>query len=201
MIARSEITALVLAGGQGTRMGGADKGLLPWHGVPLALQAARRLQLQARTVAINANRHLADYRAWGFAIWPDADQQWRGPLAGLLAGLQACTTAWLACVPCDCPRFPLDLVARLAQAGVPARQDLRLARAQGHLQPLFALVPVQAADSLAEFLGRGGRRAADWFASHAAVAVDFDLPGDDPLAFTNLNTPHDWTVASAPRLL
>ena len=116
MIAREQITGLVLAGGRGSRMGGVDKGLQSYHGVPLALHALLRLAPQVGSAMINANRNLAAYESFGVPVWPDALPDFAGPLAGFLAGLEHCETPYLVTLPCDSPLFPEDLVARLAQA-------------------------------------------------------------------------------------
>ena len=104
-IDRSQITGLILAGGRGSRMGGVDKGLQPYHGVPLALHALMRLAPQVGELMINANRNLAAYESFGAAVWPDATDEFAGPLAGFLAGLERCETPLLATVPCDTPAF------------------------------------------------------------------------------------------------
>ena len=114
MIHPSEITALVLAGGRGSRMGGVDKGLQGFRGLPLALHALQRLQPQVGRVMISANRNLPAYEAFGVPVWPDGLADHAGPLAGFLTALEHCTTPWLLTVPCDSPRFPADLAARLA---------------------------------------------------------------------------------------
>ncbi|HEY2187655.1 MAG TPA: molybdenum cofactor guanylyltransferase MobA, partial [Caldimonas sp.] len=115
MIDRRDITGLVLAGGRGSRMGGVDKGLQPHLGMPLAMHAMLRLAPQVGEVMINANRNLGAYESMGVPVWPDALADYPGPLAGFLAGLEHCMTPCLATVPCDSPRFPEDLVARLAE--------------------------------------------------------------------------------------
>ncbi len=125
MIAARDITGLVLAGGQDTRMEGVDKGLLPLAGRPLAWHALERLRPQVGTLAISANRNLQDYRGLGVPVWPDLEMgraAFPGPLGGVLAGLSACPTEWLMVVPCDASFFPQDLVARLA-AGITAREN------------------------------------------------------------------------------
>ncbi len=114
--AMQQPTGLVLAGGRGSRMGGVDKGLQPFDGVPLALHALRRLRLQLDDVAINANRHLDDYAAFGAPVWPDDVEGRPGPLAGFLSALVRCPTPWLLTVPCDTPRFPADLAERMTAA-------------------------------------------------------------------------------------
>ena len=128
-IDRQQITGLVLAGGRGSRMGGVDKGLQNHQGVPLALHALLRLQPQVGEVMINANRNLGAYESMGVPVWPDAQADFPGPLAGVLAGLERCETPYLVTVPCDTPNFP----ARPGRApGAGARRARRRHRDGGH---------------------------------------------------------------------
>src|SRR3954468_21586075 len=115
-IETGDITGVILAGGRGSRMGGVDKGLQNFNGMPLALHTLMRLQPQVGHVLINANRNLGAYESFGVPVWPDVLADFAGPLAGFLAGLENCETPWLVTVPCDTPLFPADLVERLAQA-------------------------------------------------------------------------------------
>jgi molybdopterin-guanine dinucleotide biosynthesis protein A len=117
---QQDITGLILAGGRGSRMGGVDKGLQNHQGLPLALHALLRLQPQVGSLMINANRNLAAYEAMGVPVWPDAESDFPGPLAGFLVGLERCETSWLVTVPCDTPGFPLDLVQRLNRPTSPS---------------------------------------------------------------------------------
>src|SRR4051812_8903666 len=97
-------------------MGGVDKGLQNFGGMPLALVTLMRLQPQVGEILVNANRNLAAYESFGVPVWPDALADYAGPLAGFLTGLEHCETPWLMTVPCDTPRFPPDLAERLAEA-------------------------------------------------------------------------------------
>ena len=190
-LAASDITGLVLAGGQGTRMGGVDKGLQPFRGQPLALHTLRRLQAQTGTTLISANRHLADYAAFGVPVWPDDGYEGplAGPLAGLLAGLAHCHTPWLLAVPCDTPFFPTDLAARLAAAAQREQADIALAAAHdGALQPVCCLLRTTLQADLAACLQRGDRKVRAWQARHRSTTVVFNQPGDHPAAFANANT-------------
>ena len=190
----SQVTGLVLAGGRGLRMGGVDKGLQPLHGRPLVQHALERLAPQVSTLLINANRHLDDYRAFGWPVVADAQPEaFDGPLAGLLGGMQAAPTEWLCTVPCDSPLFPADLVARLAQAAAREAADIAMACApdeDGRLwpQPVFCLVRCRLAPSLNAFLQAGGRKIDAWTGQHATALAHFDRPGDEPRAFFNANT-------------
>lgn len=197
MIQAREITGLVLAGGRGSRMGGADKGLQKFNGTPLALHALMRLQLQEGRhigeLMINANRNLGAYEAFGVPVWPDTLSDYAGPLAGFLTGLERAETPYLLTVPCDSPRFPLDLAQRLAAAFDDPATEIAMASApengsEPRAQPVFSLMRVDLLESLAAFTQTGGRKIDRWTEQHRTVLVPFDRPSDDPLAFFNTNT-------------
>lgn len=191
-IDRSEITGLILAGGRGSRMGGVDKGLQNHQGMPLALHAVMRLGPQVGHLMINANRNLAAYESMGVPVWPDASDDFPGPLAGFLVGLERCETPYLVTVPCDSPLFPGDLVARLAAALVAQSADLAVAATRepdGSVQPhpVFCLMKAGLMESLVQFMATGRRRIDRWTAQQRAVEVLFEAPGDAG-AFFNANT-------------
>jgi len=200
------VTALVLAGGRGSRMGGVDKGLVPLQGAPLVQQALQRLRMQLgggpAEIAINANRQLADYAAFGLPVWPDPVPGFVGPLAGFAAGLEHCRTPLLLTVPCDVPRFPLDLLRRLRQALLQEQADLALAAApdEGGVtrwQPVFCLLRVGLRQSLLDYLEMGECKVQKWARLQRCAVVPFDAPTDDPLAFRNLNTPEQLRALEA----
>ena len=197
MIHSEEITGLILAGGRGSRMGGTDKGLQNFNGIPMALHTLMRLQMQVGQVIVNANRNLSAYESFGVPVWPDVLDDYAGPLAGFLTGLERCETPYLVTVPCDTPRFPLDLVQRLAQALERDQAEIAMAAApetgkDGQVsvrtQPVFCLLRVDLLESLMDFTHGGGRKIDAWTARHKTVVVPFDQPGDDALAFSNANT-------------
>ncbi len=188
MIDLQHITGLVLAGGRGSRMGGVDKGLQVYRGMPLALHAVLRLAPQVGGLMINANRNLAAYESMGAPVWPDALPDYPGPLAGFLAGLERCETPYLVTVPCDSPLFPQDLVLRLV-AGLEANgAEIAMAatREEGELraQPVFSLMHTDVLESLVRFTASGQRKIDKWTAGHRTVLVPFDEAG----AFANANT-------------
>ncbi|MDP1743122.1 MAG: molybdenum cofactor guanylyltransferase MobA [Polaromonas sp.] len=191
----AEITGVILAGGRGSRMGGADKGLQNFNGVPLALHTLLRLSPQVGEVMINANRNLAAYESFGVPVWPDAAGlgEYSGPLAGFLTGLERCETPYLLTVPCDTPLFSPDLVERLAQAMAREDADIAVVAApeeDGQLrpQPVFCLLRTRLLESLMLFTTSGGRKIDAWTAQHKTVLVPFNQPGDDARAFFNANT-------------
>jgi molybdenum cofactor guanylyltransferase len=198
-ISPEDITGLVLAGGRGSRMGGVDKGLQSHRGLPLALHALLRLQTQVGRMMINANRNLDTYAAMGVPVWPDPLPNHPGPLAGLLAGLEHCETPYLACVPCDTPDFPADLVRRLAEALAAERADIAMActleAGVRQRQPVFCLLRASLLESLVAYLHAGQRKIDGWTAGHHCAEVVFG----DASAFFNANTAAELQRLQVPR--
>jgi molybdopterin-guanine dinucleotide biosynthesis protein A len=194
----AQITGLVLAGGRGSRMGGVDKGLQSHLGQPLAWHALQRLRPQVGRLMLNVNRNLATYETFGVPVWPDADSDFAGPLAGVLAGLQHCTTPWLATVPCDCPNFPEDLVPRLSQGLIDDDAGVAMAATgladSPRTQPVFMLLRRELADDLTQALASGERKVERWTARHRTRIVYFD----DAAAFANANTPEELRQLQHP---
>jgi molybdopterin-guanine dinucleotide biosynthesis protein A len=194
MIDKNDITGLILAGGRGSRMGGVDKGLQTFRGMPLALHTMLRLAPQVGGIMINANRNLSAYESFGVPVWPDGIGDYAGPLAGFLTGLERCETSWLVTVPCDTPLFPQDLVARLAEALDREDADIAMAAAREEdgaavrTQPVFSLLRVELMEDLVQFTQGGGRKIDAWTGQHRTIVVPFDRAGDDPSAFFYANT-------------
>jgi molybdenum cofactor guanylyltransferase len=197
VIAPSAVTGIVLAGGRGTRMGGADKGLELFNGVPLALHALHRLAPQVGPLLLNANRNTAAYTALGAPlnapVVPDSEPaDHAGPLAGFITGLAHCTTPYLLTVPCDTPLFPLDLAERLAASLADGRNELAVAcasdeRGELRMQPVFCLMRANVLASLQDFTRNGGRKVGAWMAQHATARVAFERAIDAGV-FANANT-------------
>ena len=196
-ISSQDITGVILAGGRANRMGGVDKGLQNFNGMSLALHTLMRLGPQVSDVMINANRNLSAYESFGASVWPDASADFAGPLSGFLVGLERCETPYLLTVPCDTPRFPLDLADRLAVALETNDADIAMAAgyetdANGNrtirTQPVFCLLRCELLESLVKFTHNGGRKIDAWTAQHKTTVVNFDQPSDDLYAFANANT-------------
>jgi molybdenum cofactor guanylyltransferase len=203
---KSLITGIVLAGGRGSRMGGVDKGLQLYSETPLAKHAIERLLPQVGKLLINANRNLKIYQTWGSEVNAevivDGLADFAGPLAGFLAGLQYCKTPFLMTVPCDTPRFPSNLVARLSEALVQNDADMAMVSSpdeDGVLrhQPVFCLMKRTLLGSLKAFTDVDGRKIGAWAAQQKLVRVNFNEMQDDPKAFYNANTLEDLQQLSA----
>lgn len=184
-----QITAVILAGGRGLRMGGVDKGLVDYQGKPLVAHVLERIQPQVNHVIINANRHLDEYQRFGIPVVADANDQFDGPLAGMQAGMHHASTEWIVSVPCDSPLLPLDLVSRLKTALEQTQHlhkqanGLAIARSQSGTHPVFCLMPRALREDLDHFLEQGQRKVSAWQAQHPHVFVSFE----DEQAFTNIN--------------
>lgn len=176
------LRGLVLAGGRGSRMSGVDKGLQLLDGRPLAAHVVERLAPQATGTLISANRNLDAYAALGHEVLADPPGlEFAGPLAGMLAGLEAIPDdAWLLTAPCDCPRLPPDLAARLLEAAAP--HGLAFARAARE-HPTHALLHARLREPLRAHLEAGGRAVLRWMRSQPHGVAHFD----DEAAFANLN--------------
>ena len=179
-------TGVILAGGQGSRMGGQDKGLLMLQGEPLYQHVLRRFRPQVNIVLISANRNIDRYQASGCQVVTDLLPDYPGPLAGILSGLRRSKTEWVAFCACDTPWIPNDFVARLWQQ----RNDASAVWVKSSLRdhPALALVNRALADALEAWLLRGERRLMQFLHEHGGHAVAFSDPES---AFRNINTPDD----------
>lgn len=187
-----DVTGILLAGGRARRMGGSDKGLIELAGRPLAAHALARLAPQVGRVVINANRNREAYARLGAEVVADSLEGYLGPLAGLLAGMEAATTPWVVTAPCDSPFVPVDLVARLEAARAGA--EIVVAHDGERRQPVFLLASTALAPDLRAWLGGGGRKIDQWFARHGLADADFR---DLPEAFRNINTPEERAAVEA----
>lgn len=183
MISAKQLTGMILAGGEGRRMGGRDKGLEPFAGLPLIAHVIQRFDGRVAELLINANRNSDAYELFADRVIEDAEGGFKGPLMGIYSGLRAAKTPWLLVAPCDSPALPEDLVARMV-AGI-GEHDIGVAFDGERLHPVVALIRTTLADDLATTLGDGERKIDRWYARHAWCRVDMS---DCPDAFANLNT-------------
>ncbi|MFZ1389316.1 MAG: molybdenum cofactor guanylyltransferase MobA [Thiolinea sp.] len=197
IITNEKLTGVILAGGQGSRMGGVDKGLLEWQDRPLIEHLIAALQPQVPTLIINANRNQAHYQRYDLAVISDQHSDYQGPLAGLAAALQAVQTPYILTVPCDSFYVDPDFAARMLQALNQTDAELAVAHDGINLQPVYALVPVNLLPSLEAFLARGERKLRAWYAEQQMITVDCS---DIASMFQNINTPAQYQALQAGRL-
>ena len=190
-----KVTGVILAGGQGRRMGGVDKGLRELRGKPMVRWVLERFAPQVDEIIINANQNRDIYARFGHRVIADEISGYAGPLAGLQCALNAAHHPLIATVPCDSPFLPADLVARLHSALQAQQSQLAVARTGDQPHPVFCLCRRDVLPHLTQFLASGGRKIDAWYATLSVTEVAFD---DQPQAFSNINTPEELQAFEKP---
>jgi molybdenum cofactor guanylyltransferase len=176
------VTGLILAGGQGRRMGGQDKGLVIYSGKPMVDWVIERFLPQVGELLISANRNFEEYAQRGYRVVPDSLPGFQGPLAGMLAGLKVARHEWVLAVPCDVPHLPLDLVTRLGECAT--SREAVIAKDDERTHPAIVLLNRSCTQKLMAYLEQGGRSVKGFVGTLNAATVLFP----DPAAFRNINT-------------
>ena len=180
------VSAVILSGGRGTRMGGADKGLLPFRGRALVEWVLDRIEPQVAEVLISANQNLDRYLAFGHPVLTDRVTGFAGPLAGLHAGLCVARSDLVIMVPCDSPYLPANLVQRMTQELAASDAEVAVARTGDQRHPVVCLCRTSLLQNLTAFLEGGGRKVDAWYAALNVSEVAFD---DHAGGLLNINTP------------
>jgi molybdenum cofactor guanylyltransferase len=180
-----KVTGVVLAGGQGSRMGGVDKGLQPFRGKAMVEHVLERLSPQVDEIVINANRNAQEYARFGHRVVADGIEGFAGPLAGFERGLAHASGELVVTVPCDSPFLPGDLVARLREAMQREDAQVAVAKTGDQAHPVFCLMRRGVHESLRQFLASGQRKIDRWYPQLRSTLVAFD---DEADAFVNINT-------------
>lgn len=203
------ISAIILAGGNATRMGGANKGLVKLANTPLISFAINKISQQVDEVLISANRDIAEFEAFGYPVLTDKikdannnqkGSELIGPLAGLHAGLSAAKYDYVLCAPCDMPNLPNNVAQRLLAQLQLSKADIAVVKTNGDVIPVLCLCRKSVLPSLTAYINQGGRKVSTWQKSCAYIEVDLsdtltynaqgdivDRGGD----FSNLNTLQD----------
>jgi molybdopterin-guanine dinucleotide biosynthesis protein A len=179
-----QITAIILAGGQGSRFNNCDKGWIEWQQKPFIEHVIERLKPQVKAIVINCNRNLERYQALGFPVCQDQLDDFQGPLAGVQAALPLVTTDYALICPVDSPLLASDLAERLFEPLQSAAADIAFPNdgQRSHFIPL--LLKTRLKDSLDQYLAGDDRRVRSWFEQHRALEVDYS---SNPEAFQNIN--------------
>lgn len=185
------ITTVILAGGQGKRMGG-DKGLQNLHGRALIEWVLDSVRGHSEEVLLSANDKHDVYAGFGCRLIADHMPGRAGPLAGLQAALHSARNQWVMSVPCDTPHLPLDLIARLYAALAAEGSEAAVAVVAGRRQPAIALYRCDVRPKLDAWLNAGGRKVNDWLGSLRLSEVVFD----DAVAFANINSQEELARAN-----
>ncbi|THD49122.1 MAG: molybdenum cofactor guanylyltransferase [Bradyrhizobium sp.] len=186
------IYALILAGGRSSRFG-SDKALAELAGRPLIAHVADVLRPSATAMAVSGGREAA--AMLGALLLRDPADCPKGPLAGILAGLQWAEEShadWLVTTSCDVPLIPADMATRLIDAAHASDAELAVARTDDGLHPLCAVWRPRLRARLAEALSRGAHPAVRQFAAQVH-SVEVAFPERDD--FLNVNSASDIVIA------
>jgi molybdenum cofactor guanylyltransferase len=192
-IQTNDITAVILAGGQGSRMGGIDKGLVMYRDKPLVGHVIDAIRLQLDKIIVNANRSLDDYATFGFPVVADDLTGFQGPLAGFVAAMQAADSDYILTLPCDGPIVHEEYVEEMRRAMQRSEADIVVASDGEWMQPVYALIPCRLLDDLKQFLDSGERKIDRWYAQHQTMQLVF--PAESGF-FTNINTLQELDATS-----
>lgn len=183
-----QITAVILAGGRGSRLGGADKGLIRIAGREMVDYLIEALRPQVSDIVIVANRHRSEYERFGQPVLSDAMPGYQGPLAGILTALEYSTTPCLLCLPCDAPLLAPDYATRMLQGLESQSASASVAEYHGRWQSVNCLLKAALKDSVEQALCKHDATICTWLQSIHAASVDFS---DKPEQFENINNEAD----------
>jgi len=189
-ISKNEITAVILAGGQASRMDGEDKGLIVFRELPLISHVINITKPKVSQILISANRNFEEYANFGKVISDDLEG-YQGPLAGISKALKVCSTPYLLVLPCDSPLIDSVLIDSLIEKMEISNVDICVAHDGSIMHATFALMQTKLEKSLEEFLGEGGRKMALWYRQQSLERIDVSSHLE---VLTNLNRPEDFNL-------
>lgn len=191
---QNKASGVVLAGGAARRMGHQDKGLIMFRRRPLVSYALTAMEPLVDQLLISANRNQAFYRKFGYPLIGDANPNFEGPLAGILAAMQAAKNPVLLVAPCDSPLMQTSHLHRLLSALKDDDVDIATAFDGRRVQPVFAALRTCLQNDLRDYLRGGERKLEYWFNRHSVKRIDFS---DCASIFANINTPEDLKALEA----
>jgi molybdopterin-guanine dinucleotide biosynthesis protein A len=189
-ISKNEITAVILAGGQASRMNGEDKGLIIFRELPLIAHVVNITKPKVAEILISANRNLEEYANFGRVIRDDLEG-FQGPLAGISKALKVCSTPYLLVFPCDSPLIDATLIDSLIEKMEATKADICVAHDGSIMHATFALMQTKLEKSLEEFLEEGGRKMAYWYRQQSLERIDVSSHLE---VLTNINRPEDFNL-------
>lgn len=191
----NNLTAIILAGGRGSRLGGQDKGLVVFRDKPMVEHVLEKIKPYCSSLLISANRNQRQYAQYGYPVISDQSEdsaeKYQGPLAGIHACLQTVSTDYAITSPCDTPFIAIDYVSRMQTIACRHPGRLIAAKSNTGLEPLFLLLPVDYKSALADYLAQGQRKASTWIQQQNPVLADFSQDRGITGMFRNINTQED----------
>ena len=189
-ISKNEITAVILAGGQASRMDGEDKGLIVFRELPLITHVVNVAKPKVSQILISANRNFEEYANFGKVIRDDLEG-YQGPLAGISKALKVCSTPYLLVLPCDSPLIDEALIDSLIEKMEISKVDICVAHDGSIMHATFALMQTKLEKSLKGFLEEGGRKMALWYRQQSLERIDVSSHLE---VLTNINRPEDFNL-------
>ena len=189
-ISKNEITAVILAGGQASRMDGDDKGLIVFRELPLIAHVVNITKPKVNQTLISANRNIEEYANFGKVISDDLEG-YQGPLAGISKALKVCSTPYLLVLPCDSPLIDSALIDSLIEKMEITQADICVAHDGSIMHATFALMQTKLKKNLEEFLEEGGRKMALWYRQQNLERIDVSSHLE---VLTNINRPEDFNL-------
>lgn len=185
----SKISAVILAGGFGKRMGGEDKGLVLFRGKPLIRYSLDKVPVNFENVYISANRNIKKYESFGFEVIQDQGEQGLGPLGGVYTALEKSCAKYLVVLPCDTPFLPKNIVNELLHPLLTEDYDCTVACTENfnglrRYHPTCMAIKIKQKEVLKKYLFGGGRKIMPWVESQNFYHILFNRELD----FANLNT-------------
>ncbi len=186
---KTKFSCIILAGGEGKRVNGQDKGLLTYKNKTLMQHVIDRVSPQVDEIIISANRNIEEYKKYDFQVISDLAEEYRGPMAGIAAALPYCKNEWVFVVACDMPSLPLDIIKRLT-TGIDDSDDndIVIVESEQRLQLVF-LMRKKLQPSITRSLDENQLKLMLWIRSQSNRLITIN----DHNSFRNYNHSSDLT--------
>ena len=185
MTSQTKVAGVILAGGRAQRMNFENKALIHYQGQPLIAYSYSAMRPLVDELVINTSIDDALYQLWGASVIADATADFSGPLAGVLAAMNAVDADILIVVPCDAPFITFAQLEKLLFEHQVMSAEITVACCGEQVHSVFMVVNTAIKASLERYLAKGERKVRRWFAEHSTHYVDF---GDNARGFENINT-------------
>ncbi|EPJ56274.1 MAG: hypothetical protein OFPI_00640 [Osedax symbiont Rs2] len=181
-----EFSAVVLAGGQGSRMGGLDKGIVQYRERKMIEWTLDVIKPLVSQLLISCNRNLSDYMPLADSVVCDRIAGSLGPLAGIHAAMESAASTTLLVLPCDTPLISGSIIERILQSAADNPDAIVVLAEDEFLHPLHAAIPVALKQSLEDYLIDGGRAVRKWYYQHNVVKLQ--VSAQESALLVNINT-------------
>jgi len=183
-ISKTKFSCIILAGGEGKRVDGRDKGLIKHKDKTLVQHVIDAVKPQVNEIIISANRNIEIYETYGYRVVPDTTQQYQGPLAGIAAALPLCQNDWVLITPCDMPFLPSNVIKKLSVDLT--RHNISIVKVGDRLQLVF-LINKSLLPSITQSLQANKLRLMQWVKSQKPAIHQYS----NSYNFKNFNNTKD----------